>query len=71
MQCIKCGSDMILDDKDFRFKGNYDNYWICPHCTFGCFEEVRFGQSFRETWTDGDSPVAPLVIKKRIEVKRC
>ena len=29
MKCRECGADMYLDDKDYNFKGNYDNYWNC------------------------------------------
>ena len=50
MICENCGAEMILDDQDFNFKGNYDNYWHCEKCHVGCIEEVRFGQSFKEKW---------------------
>ena len=50
MICKECGSKMRLDDKDYNFKGNYDNYWICDECGISCCESVRFGQVFRESW---------------------
>ena len=30
---------MRLDDRDYRFKGNYDNYWACDNCNASCFEK--------------------------------
>lgn len=42
---------MILDDRDYRFKGNIDKYWLCEHCHTTCIEEIRFSQSFKEHWT--------------------
>lgn len=44
--CPKCGQYMCLDDSDFNFKGNYDNYWICYPCHITAFEKVRFGKSY-------------------------
>ena len=50
MLCRKCGNEMYLDDKDYNFKGNYDNYWACEHCNSSCIEEVRFGETQKEHW---------------------
>lgn len=50
MICKVCGAEMYLDDKDFNFKGNYDNYWFCEKCQASCIEEVRFGKSLKESW---------------------
>lgn len=67
MKCAKCGEEMYLDDKDYNFKGNYDDYWRCPKCDTSCIEEVRFGQSFRELWhSENNSKVDDWVIKKKI-----
>lgn len=67
MKCAKCGEEMYLDDKDYNFKGNYDDYWCCPKCDTYCVEEVRFGQSYRELWhSENNSKVDDWVIKKKI-----
>lgn len=31
MKCHFCESEMVLDDCDYNFKGNKDNYWICEN----------------------------------------
>lgn len=56
--CKECGKDMILDDIDFRFKGCYDNYFICEHCQTSCTEEIRFNQSFQEHWHSENNDIA-------------
>lgn len=50
MICKVCGGKMYLDDKDFNFKGNYDNYYCCDECQTSCIEQVRFGRRFKEIW---------------------
>ena len=47
MKCKYCNIEMRLDDRDYRFKGNYDNYWVCDNCSgcVGCFEKIRYGKS--------------------------
>ena len=32
MKCKYCGKEMSLDDVDYNFKGNKDNYWVCDNC---------------------------------------
>lgn len=67
MICRECGSDMYLDDKDYNFKGNYDNYWGCNKCNSSCIEKVRFNQSFKEIWhLETDDGVKDYEIKKKI-----
>ena len=67
MICRECGSVMYLDDKDFNFKGNYDNYWCCNKCNSSCIEQIRFNQSFKETWhLETDNGVKDYEIKKKI-----
>lgn len=48
MKCEYCNSDMRLDDSDYRFKGNQDNYWACDNCNASCFEKIRYGKSIRK-----------------------
>lgn len=67
MKCRECGAEMYLDDKDFNFKGNYDNYWNCPDCQTSCIEQVRFGQSFKEIWHSENNGVKDYVIKHQIK----
>lgn len=63
--CRECGSEMYLDDKDFRFRGCLDNYWNCTNCQTGCIEEIRFNKPFREIWhSENNGIVKDLIIKK-------
>ena len=41
MQCKYCNIEMRLDDRDYNFKGNYDNYWACDNCNASCFEKIK------------------------------
>lgn len=66
MKCSECGKEMRLDDKDYNFKGNYDNYWSCDNCNTSCLEQVRFGQSFRELWHSENNGYRDWEIKKKI-----
>lgn len=50
LKCKYCGSPMIKDDIDYRFKGNKDIYWICD-CGGGCIEQIRYGKKFRRLWS--------------------
>ena len=38
---------MELDDVDYNFKGNQDNYWVCGNCNARAFEKIRYGKSVR------------------------
>ena len=61
MKCRYCGAEMRLDDVDFNFKGNKDNYWICDvlECYASCIEEIRYGKPITQIWhkETGDSIV--------------
>ena len=37
---------MILDDVDFNFKGNQDEWWICEneHCEYSFIAKIRYGK---------------------------
>lgn len=50
MICENCKSEMIKDDIDYNFKGNFNTYWICEKCNTTCIEHVRFGKPFYEEW---------------------
>ena len=62
---------MFLDDKDFNFKGNYDNYWCCEECQTSCIEQVRFGQPCKELWhSENNNVVKDYVVKHQLNVKK-
>lgn len=46
MKCHFCENEMILDDCDYNFKGNKDNYWIC--------EKIRYGKSIYKEFHKSD-----------------
>lgn len=67
MKCMFCGSEMVKDDVDFNFKGNYDIYWVCQHCPTSCIEQYRFSQSFKEIWhSENNNEIFDKTIKKNI-----
>ena len=57
--CPVCGKKMIIDDIDERFKGNRDEYWICPddECLTSAFVRVRYGKVIDIEYTDTDANV--------------
>lgn len=61
--CKECGAKMYLDDRDFNFKGNYDNYWCCEECPTSCIEQVRYGQPFKEIWHSENNGVKDYTIR--------
>jgi hypothetical protein len=67
MNCKECGATMCVDDKDYRFKGNYDTYWLCEKCNTSCIAEVRFGQLFKEIWYSENDGVKDYEIKHQIK----
>lgn len=54
MKCRFCGNDMRLDDVDFNFKGNKDNYWSCDYCNASAYEKIRYGKTVRIEQTKGE-----------------
>ena len=69
MICKFCNNEMLLDDKDVLFEGYLDKYWICENCKTSCKEKIRFGQSFREHWTNEDKNIDETV-KHNITIKK-
>lgn len=45
IKCKYCNNEMRLDDVDFNFKGNKDNYYVCDNCNARAFEKIRYGKS--------------------------
>ena len=62
--CSNCGSVMRHDDRDFNFKGNYDDYYLCDNCHWGCILQYRFGQLFKEIWS---SEEREFIVKHNIK----
>lgn len=63
MFCRECGATMYIDDKGYRFKGNYDNYWECPNCKTSCVEEVRYSKTQKELWHSENEGVKDEIVK--------
>ena len=45
-RCPLCNSIMELDDVDYNFKGNQNEYWYCPNsdCGTHAFVKVRYSK---------------------------
>lgn len=52
MKCLKCGSEMELDDKDFDFPGKGQKYYCCTNteCDCCCEETIRFHRVTQREW---------------------
>lgn len=50
INCCQCGTDMTVDDEDYRFKGNRDLYLICENCHMSAQAEIRFGKLSKVTY---------------------
>lgn len=48
--CKICKKPMLLDDIDYNFKGNQDNYYFCETCHIGVIEKIRYGKRFKLIW---------------------
>lgn len=48
-KCKFCGKEMFLDDVDYNFKGNQDEYWSCidNHCNYYIIARIRFGKLWK------------------------
>jgi hypothetical protein len=40
-KCPECGEEMKLDDIDYNYDGNQDNYFICKNDNTSYFQQVR------------------------------
>lgn len=54
--CPVCKEKMILDDIDYNFKGNQDEYFICEtdNCMTSAFVKVRYGKVCKTEFTNSD-----------------
>lgn len=50
MKCKFCENAMRLDDVEFYFKGNKNNYYICDKCGARAYEKIRYGKSIKIDW---------------------
>lgn len=60
MKCIFCEAEMRLDDVDFNFKGNKDNYWVCDNCQAYAFEKIRYGKSISVEFKESEEATEEL-----------
>ena len=56
-KCFNCDHEMILDDIDFKFEGNQDNYFICTKCNSEIIQNVRFGKINRNIYIDEEGKI--------------
>ncbi len=52
--CKECGNEMILDDVDYNFEGNQDEYWLCEKCYSGIFIKIRYGRVVKTEFSKGE-----------------
>ena len=72
MKCKYCGSEMRLDDTDFNFKGNKDNYWACDTCGATAFEKIRYGKSVSVQYQQSElNSVDEGLTKYGIKTRKC
>lgn len=50
--CRTCGKKMTLDDVDYNFKGNQDEYWVCEDCRSSVFAKIRYGKAVSVSYSD-------------------
>ena len=50
-RCKECKENMILDDVDYNFKGNQDNYFTCNDCHISALVNIRYYKIARVTWS--------------------
>lgn len=63
-KCPKCGSELQLDDIDYRFKGNQDEYYFCSseNCNMEFFVKVRYGKAIKHNLIDEDGVVTEVKV---------
>lgn len=54
VHCQYCGTLMTLDDIDYNFEGNQNNYWLCQNCNGTCFQKVRYGKVVKSEFSNGE-----------------
>lgn len=54
VRCPICRKEMTLDDIDYNFKGNQDEYFICENCMTSAFVKVRYEKVCKTEFTNSD-----------------
>lgn len=52
--CPICWNEMVLDDVDYNFEGNQNEYWICNKCDSSGYVKVRYGKPISKELMDKD-----------------
>lgn len=55
--CPHCKIEMYLDDVDYNFKGNQDEYWLCEKCYIGAIAKVRHNKRVCIEYNDENGQV--------------
>lgn len=50
--CPLCNKELVIDDVDFRFKGNKDVYCYCEHCFHLFILYFRYGSLVRYVYEE-------------------
>ena len=45
-KCKNCGKEMYVDDLDYSFKGNQDEYWLCFDCKDSLFVKGKYVKKY-------------------------
>lgn len=48
--CPLCKTELVLDDIDYNFKGNQNEYYFCPNCQVGAYVKIRYGKHISTDW---------------------
>lgn len=68
MKCKYCGKEMSLDDVDYHFKGNKDNYWVCDNCNARAYEMIRYGKSIKVDFNKEDDKMEESNMSEKTNV---
>ena len=59
-----CGKEMILDDINYNFKGNQDEYWMCE-CGCSSVIKIRYGKPYKvDVYDENGDEVQYYVIEE-------
>lgn len=54
-KCPNCKINFLIDDVDFNFKGNENDYCYCEKCGLNALIKVRFGKVWKiEYYKEGE-----------------
>ena len=53
LECKYCCAKMMLDDINFTFKGNQEEYWYCT-CGASCIVKVRYNRPIKYNYSKPD-----------------